>query len=94
MDLKALVDYGYALEKSDRDSKSIENGRQNETINYNYRAPTKRKAARKNTSAPKASLIRTTPKQTQKISNELENACIMEDHFPTIEEEIHAQLVE
>lgn len=39
MDLKALVDYGYALEKSDLDSKRIENGRQNETINYTGRQP-------------------------------------------------------
>ena len=39
MDLKALVDYGYALEKSDLDSKRIENGRQNETVNYTGRQP-------------------------------------------------------
>lgn len=39
MDLKALVDYGYALEKSDLDSKRIENGCQNATINYTRRQP-------------------------------------------------------
>ena len=39
MDLKALVDYGYALEKSDLDSKRIKNGRQNETINCTDRQP-------------------------------------------------------
>lgn len=39
MDLKALVDYGYALEKSDFDSKRIENGRQNATKNYTGRQP-------------------------------------------------------
>ena len=39
MDLKALVDYRYALEKSDLDSKRIENGCQNATINYTGRQP-------------------------------------------------------
>ena len=37
MDLKALLDYGYSLEKSDLNSKRIENGRQNETVNYTDR---------------------------------------------------------
>ena len=46
MDLKALVDYGYALEKSDLDSKRIENGCQNATINYTGRQPKEKPRAR------------------------------------------------
>ena len=39
-------------------------------------------------------VIHTTPTQSQKISNKLENASTVEDHFPTMEEGMHAQLVE
>ena len=34
MDLKAILDYGYSLEKSDLDSKRIETGGQNETVKF------------------------------------------------------------
>lgn len=39
MDLKAILDYGYSVEKSDLDSKCIENGGQNETVKYTDRQP-------------------------------------------------------
>ena len=40
------------------------------------------------------SVIQTSPNWRKKTSNKLGNVCIAEDHFPTMEEEIHAQLAD
>lgn len=77
MDLKAILDYGYSLEKSDLDSKRIENGGQNVTVKL---ADRQQKTKAKNMSTPKTTASG--------------NACIAEEHFPIMEEEIHAQPAE
>ena len=59
MNLKTLLDYGYSLEKSDLDSKRIEKGRQNETVNYTDR-PQREKPRR--TTRQNDSISRTSPR--------------------------------